>query len=126
LIIYRMLRLYSFRFTLILINDSYLLFSTWVLQYIILFFGGIMELKKRAFGIALCLFWGLAILLGTWWMLIVGAQGQIFSKISVFYYGYSVSFIGGLVGFVWSFVFGFIGGVIFAWLYNLFVKKIYK
>ena len=121
-----MLRLYSFRFTLILINDSYLLFSTWVLQYIILFFGGIMELKKRAFGIALGLFWGLAILLGTWWMLIVGAQGQIFSKISVFYYGYSVSFIGGLVGFVWSFVFGFIGGVIFAWLYNLFVKKIYK
>jgi len=85
-----------------------------------------MELKKRAFGIALGLFWGLAILLGTWWMLIVGAQGQIFSKISVFYYGYSVSFIGGLVGFVWSFVFGFIGGVIFAWLYNLFVKKIYK
>lgn len=85
-----------------------------------------MELKKRAFGIALGLFWGLAIMLGTWWMLIVGAQGQIFSKISVFYYGYSVSFIGGIIGFVWSFVFGFFGGVIFAWLYNLFVKKLYK
>lgn len=85
-----------------------------------------MELKKRAFGLAFGLFWGLAILLGTWWMIIVGAHGEIFSKISVFYYGYTVSWIGGIIGFVWSFIFGFIGGSIFAWFYNLFNKIIYK
>lgn len=32
-----------------------------------------MELRKRALGIALGLVWGLAIMLGTWWLLIWGS-----------------------------------------------------
>ncbi|NNJ54089.1 MAG: hypothetical protein HKP17_13045, partial [Ignavibacteriaceae bacterium] len=44
-----------------------------------------MELRKRAFGLSIGLFWGLVILLGTWWLLFVGSPGEIFSKASTFY-----------------------------------------
>jgi len=85
-----------------------------------------MELRKRAFGLAVGLFWGLAILLGTWWILIIGAKGGLFSKISVFYIGYSVSWLGGVIGFLWSFVYGFIAGTLIAWFYDFFCKMLYK
>jgi hypothetical protein len=85
-----------------------------------------MELRVRAFGLAIGMFWGLAILLGTWWMLIVEAQGTIFSKISLFYIGYEVSWIGGIIGFLWSFVYGFIAGALIAWFYKIFCRKLYK
>ena len=39
-----------------------------------------MEIRKRALGIAIGLVWGLAMLLGTWWILIFGARGDIFSR----------------------------------------------
>ena len=67
-----------------------------------------MELRKRAFGLAIGLFWGLAILLGTWWILLMGASGGVFSKIAVFYVGYEVSWLGGIIGFIWSFVIGIV------------------
>lgn len=85
-----------------------------------------MELRKRAFGLAIGLFWGLAILLGTWWILLLGAQGGVFSKIGVFYIGYEVSWIGGIIGFFWSFVYGFLAGSVIAWLYDFFCKMLYK
>ena len=50
-----------------------------------------MELRKRAFGLSIGLFWGLVILLGTWWLLIWGSPGEIFSKASSFYIGYPIA-----------------------------------
>ena len=78
-----------------------------------------MELRKRALGIALGLVWGLAIMLGTWWLLIWGSPGQTISKLGNLYLGYSYSWSGAVIGFIWGFVCGFIGGFLIAWIYNL-------
>ena len=85
-----------------------------------------MELRKRALGLSLGLVWGLAIMFGTWWLLLWDAPGEIISKLAVFYIGYSYSWGGALIGFIWGFVDGFIAGVLIAWLYGVFCNMIYK
>lgn len=85
-----------------------------------------MELRKRALGMALGLVWGLAIMLGTWWLLILGARGEIISKLTAFYPGYSYSWGGAVIGLLWGFVYGLIAGVLIAWFYDLFCKIFYN
>ena len=85
-----------------------------------------MVLRVRAFGLAIGTFWGLAILLGTWWLLIWGASGETMQLLANFYRGYYFSYDGALIGFVWGFVTGFICGSAIAWLFNFFSKKLYK
>ena len=85
-----------------------------------------MELRKRALGLSLGIVWGLAIMFGTWFMIIVDAGGEIFSKISTFYIGYSLSWVGGFIGFIWGFLYGFISGFLIAWIYNIANKSISK
>ena len=85
-----------------------------------------MELRKRAFGMALGLVWGLAIMLGTWWLLLWCAPGEIISKLASFDIGYSYSWGGAVIGLIWGFVNGFIVGVLIAWFYDLFCKVFYK
>ncbi|MCJ7553467.1 MAG: bacteriophage holin [Ignavibacteriaceae bacterium] len=85
-----------------------------------------MELRKRALGIALGLVWGLAIMLATWFLLLRNASGELISKLSTFYFGYSYSWGGAFVGFLWGFVDGFIAGFLIAWIYNLVNKAINK
>jgi len=78
-----------------------------------------MELRKRALGIAFGLVWGLGIMLLTWWMLIGGFKGEIISKLSTVYLGYSYSWSGAVIGFIWGFVDGFVCGFLVAWIYNM-------
>lgn len=85
-----------------------------------------MKLSKRALGLSLGIVWGLAILLVTWWFLIKGTPGEYLSKLNTVYLGYSVSWGGSLIGFIWGFVDGFIAGVLIAWFYNFFSKMLYK
>ena len=84
-----------------------------------------MELRKRNLGLALGLLWGLAVMLGTWWLLLMGSGGETISKLHAFYFGYNFSFVGGIIGFIWGFVDGFICGVLIAWFYNL-GNKLFK
>lgn len=84
-----------------------------------------MELRKRNLGFALGLMWGLAVMLGTWWLLLTGSPGGTMTLLGVFYIGYSYSFVGGIVGFIWGFIEGFICGFLIAWFYNL-GNKIFK
>ena len=77
-----------------------------------------MELRKRALGISFGLVWGLTVMLGTWWLLIRDAPGGIVSKLSAFYFGYSYSWGGAVIGSLWGFVDGFIVGFLIAWIYN--------
>jgi hypothetical protein len=79
-----------------------------------------MVLKKRAVGLAAGIMWGLSVMLGTWWLMWSGQPGTTISKLSAFYFGYSFTFLGGIIGLLWGFVDGFICGVVFAWLYNAF------
>jgi len=83
-----------------------------------------MELRKRNLGFALGLLWGLAVMLGTWWLMWMGSPGEVISKLGGFYIGYTFSFVGGIIGFIWGFVDGFICGFLIAWFYNLSFKFI--
>ena len=85
-----------------------------------------MELRKRALGMAMGLLLGLAMMLGTWWLIIFDSPGAVISSAEGFFYGYTYSWGGGLIGFFWGFVWGFIGGVLIAWFYDLFCKLLYK
>lgn len=77
-----------------------------------------MKLNVWAFAIAGAILWGLAVLLVTWWIILFeGATGEV-TMLGHVYRGYNISFVGGLIGLAWAAVDGFIGGMIFAWLYN--------
>ena len=85
-----------------------------------------MELRKRALGLTLGFLWGLTILFCTWWVILFGKEGVILRNLGDIYFGYTVSWGGGFIGFIWGFVDGFIGGVLIAWLYGVFSKILYK
>lgn len=85
-----------------------------------------MDLKRRAFGLALGTMIGLSVFLGTCWLLIIDSQGDFFSKFSSFFFGYSFTWFGAFVGFFWGFVYGFFFGAFWAWLYNIFSRSIYS
>ena len=77
-----------------------------------------MILSRRALGTAIGLVWGLSIMVSTWILLLRGNSGEFISQLSDFYLGYSFTWVGSIIGFLWGFVDGLIGGAVFAWLYN--------
>ena len=81
-----------------------------------------MKLRPLAMGLALGITWGAGVMIATWWLMMMGTQGKTMALLQNFYLGYSVSFVGGLVGLAWGFVDGFIGGLLFALLYNFFAR----
>ena len=82
-----------------------------------------MKLSIKAFGLTCGILWGLAVLLSTYWIVISESGGATMGLLGKFYIGYSVTWIGGLIGLVWGFVDGLICGAIFAWLYNRLAAK---
>jgi len=54
-----------------------------------------------------------------------GATEEI-TFIGRLYRGYSITPVGSLIGLVWAFADGLIGGLIFAWVYNLLTPKAQK
>ena len=84
-----------------------------------------MDLRRRAFGLALGTMLGLSVFTGTCWLLIIDSQGNFFSKLSSFFFGYSFTWLGAFVGLFWGFVYGFLFGVLLAWIYNIYSRIIY-
>jgi hypothetical protein len=83
-----------------------------------------MKINIKAFALTVGLFWGFGLLFITWWIILFeGASGDI-TIIGRVYRGYSISIAGSVIGFVWAFIDGIIGGAIFAWLYNFLSPKI--
>jgi hypothetical protein len=81
------------------------------------------RLNVTAFGIACGLIWGIGLFGLTWWiMAFEGATGQA-TVIGQVYRGYSISPLGSLIGLLWATPDGLIGGIIFAWLYNLIADR---
>ncbi len=78
-----------------------------------------MKLNVKAFALTCGLLWGLGVLFLTWWIIAFEGASEEITFIGRVYRGYSISAIGSLVGLVWGFLDGLIGGAIFAWLYNL-------
>lgn len=82
-----------------------------------------MKLNVKAFGLAVGLWWGFGLFLLTWWIIAFeGATGEV-TMIGRLYRGYTITPIGSVIGLVWAFFDGLIGGLIFAWLYNLLAGK---
>jgi len=83
-----------------------------------------MRLDIKAFALTFALFWGIALFAVTWWiMAFEGASGDV-TLVGRVYLGYSISPLGSLAGLVWGLVDGFIGGAIFAWLYNTLADRL--
>jgi hypothetical protein len=82
-----------------------------------------MKLDVRAFAITCSLIWGFGLFFLTWWIIMFdGPTGEV-TLIGHLYRGYSISPMGSVIGLLWALVDGFVGGAVFAWLYNWIVKK---
>ncbi len=82
-----------------------------------------MKLRIRAFALTCGILWGLGLFIMTWWIIAFdGAGGGEF--IGRVYRGYSITPLGSVVGLIWGFVDGLIGGAIFAWLYNFIAVRL--
>ncbi len=77
-----------------------------------------MKLNVKAFGLTCGLVWGLGLFFLTWWIIVFEGNAVQSEFLSAVYRGYTISPTGSVVGLIWAFVDGWIGGMIFAWLYN--------
>lgn len=77
-----------------------------------------MRFDIKAFALTCGIIWGLGIFFLTWWIIAFeGATGDP-TALGLIYRGYALSPAGSLIGLVWGFFDGVIGGAVFAWLYN--------
>jgi hypothetical protein len=83
-----------------------------------------MKLNVWAFGLTCALIWGFGLLAITWWIIAFAeADAEYKTLVSRVYLGYAITPVGSLIGFLWAFFDGLIGGAIFAWLYNFLAGK---
>ena len=77
-----------------------------------------MKLNIKAFALVCGLMWGLGVFCLAWWiMMFEGATGEV-PFLGHLYRGFNISPLGSVIGLVWAFFDGLVGGAIFAWLYN--------
>jgi hypothetical protein len=79
-------------------------------------------------GLVTGVIFGLVIFLATNWLLLKGGKpvGPHLALLGQFFWGYTVSFWGSLLGLLYGFVTGFLMGYAVAFLYNLFLGLRHK
>ena len=82
-----------------------------------------MKLNVKAFALACGLLWGLGVFFLTWWLIFLEGNEPAGCFLNRVYKGYTMTPLGSIVGAVWGFIDAGIGGLIFAWLYNLLAGK---
>jgi hypothetical protein len=82
-----------------------------------------MKLNKRAFALTTGILLGVVILVITDVFIIFQHEGIQLAKLHKLFIGYDVTWAGAIIGLAWGFVYGAIGGWIFAWLYNKLEKQ---
>lgn len=82
-----------------------------------------MKLNVRAFALAFGLWWGIGVFLLAWWVALVGGAPSGGTLLELVYIGFAYTPVGSVIGLVWGFVDGLIGGAILAWLYNLLAAR---
>ncbi len=85
----------------------------------------LMRLNARAWGIAMGLLLGIALFVATNWLVLEGGDnaGQHLRLLRVFFPGYTVSFVGSLIGFTYAFVLGYGLGRLIGMTYNWLVER---
>jgi hypothetical protein len=83
------------------------------------------RLNARAWGIATGLLLGLGLFVATNFLVLKGGPnvGQHLRLLRVFFPGYSVTFLGSLVGFIYAFVLGYALGRLIGAVYNGLVSR---
>ncbi len=91
----------------------------------------LLHLNARAQGIVFGLMAGACIFIATNWLILMGGHvepggelvvGPHLDLLNQFFIGYSVTFVGSLIGFAYAFFCGFVGGYFVAWMYNWIVN----
>jgi len=82
-----------------------------------------MRLDTRAFALAFGIWWGGALFLLTWWVILLHGASADGGAIGQIYLGFSYTPLGSVIGLAWGLADGAIGGFLLAWLYNLFAKQ---
>jgi hypothetical protein len=80
----------------------------------------LLRLNATVQGIVTGIVAGLGLFIATNWLVLKGGRvvGPHLSLLSQFFIGYRVTFVGSLIGLVYGFACGFIGGYLVASLYN--------
>lgn len=81
-----------------------------------------MDLNVKALALALGLSWSFLILF-TGWVSMFGWGTRFVEVMSSLYIGFAPTFFGGVIGAMWAFIDGAIGGAIVALVYNRVVRK---
>lgn len=94
-------------------------------------FGAVVRLNAKVLGLALGILFGLVIFVATNWLVIRGEYitasgeryevGRHLQLLSQFFIGYRVSFVGSIIGFLYGFALGTLGGALIGWIYNAIV-----
>jgi hypothetical protein len=83
-----------------------------------------MRLDVKAFAMTCAVVWGLGLPLVTWWIIAFDGASLDPTWLGHVYRGYSLTLAGSLVGGVWAFFDGLIGGAVFAWLYDFLQTRV--
>jgi hypothetical protein len=88
-------------------------------------------LNAKTLGLILGIIFGFVIFIATNWLLLKGPAldesgqyvlGPHLQLLSQFFIGYRVSFVGSIIGFIYGFAVGTIGGALIGWVYNRIVS----
>lgn len=80
-------------------------------------------LKKNALGMACGLVAGISLFLLTNYLVLFHHGGETLIKLNHIYWGYSITFVGSLIGLVYAFVDGYIAGWLISLFYNIFIGQ---
>ena len=78
-----------------------------------------MKMNIKAFALTCSLIWGFGLFALTWWIMAFEGQTGEVTFIGKIYRGFSITPLGSLIGLGWALADGFVGGLIFSWLYNV-------
>lgn len=77
-----------------------------------------MKLNVKAFALTCGIVWGVGLFCLTWWIIAFDGSVAGPTLIGRLYRGFTFTPLGSVIGLVYAFFDGLIGGAIFAWLYN--------
>lgn len=77
-----------------------------------------MKLEVKAFALTCGIVWGVGLPLLTWWIIAFNGPSTDPTWLGRIYRGYNLTVAGSLIGAIWAFFDGLVGGAIFAWLYD--------
>ncbi len=84
----------------------------------------VQRLNGQVLGLVLGIVGALIIFAATNWLVLKGGEvvGPHLSLLGQFFVGYSVTFLGSLVGAVYAFIIGYLSGRLVGWIYNAIVS----